>query len=112
MAARLRASEAAEGDAAPEAPADEEVELVVYRWGPKRERRPRREGQREGDRKPRRDAKDGKRSERGDRKGGPRKGKGKPPRDKGPKTFSAGSGKQEYDPHSPFAALKDLKLKK
>ena len=103
-------TEAPEADAEPQT--DEEVELVVYRWGPKRERRPRRDGQRSGDRPPRRDAKDGKRNERGDRKGGPRKGKGKPPRDKGPKTFSAGSGKQEYDPHSPFAALKDLKLKK
>jgi len=96
-----------EADAKDEAQ-DEEVELTVYRWGPKRERRPRREGQRSGDRKPRRDAKGGKRD---DRKDGPRKGKGKP-REKGPKTFTAGGKKEQYDPHSPFAALKDLKLKK
>jgi len=122
-AAPAAPEETAKDEAAPAAPAaDEMVEAEI--WRPQRKRHGKHPGKPhhrragapgeegaarefQGKRPPRKDGKPGKGGPRKDHKGGPKGQKGP---HKGPKQFSAGPAKRDrIDPDSPFAALAVLK---
>ncbi|MEO1041571.1 MAG: helicase-related protein [Pseudomonadota bacterium] len=81
--------------------------VTVWRYQPPRQ--PRREGGRDGQRRGKPQGKNA----ANDKRSGPPKGKGgkRPPKDKGPRTFSSGPNRKpkEADPDSPFAVLASLK---
>ncbi|MEM0928219.1 MAG: helicase-related protein [Pseudomonadota bacterium] len=108
------ASASAADDAAPTpehaADADGEPQMeTVTLWRYQPPRPPRRDGKRDGQYR-------GKAQDKhasGDKRGGPPKGKGgkRPPKDKGPRTFTSAPQRKrkEADPDSPFAVLASLK---